>query len=604
MIYPNVLVIAPYEGMAETFEQIKKMQNNMMITIRTGNLEEGLQIAREEHHNSYDVIISRGGTANLLRSELDIPVIEANISVYDVLRAIKMAENFSGRFVIAGFSSITDCAKILCDLLQYNDIEIITYQSQEDALARIQDLIHQNVDLIICDMIGTIICNHLGVSSILISNGIESIQAALDNAIQTIQYSSYVHRQKDLFQAMLTLGEDEYIILGEKGDIRYSTLGSSLQDQTILNFAQTYRTAFLNMPDQQISKVLENLEITITNQHYIYQNTRYTFLKINKKNAIAKENDDSIMIYNSSPRKEDDFSGNFNSANYVGDTRALIESYSNTPFPVLITGESGTGKDRTAALIHEGSTLKKAPLYTIDCTLTTDRQWSALLSNASSPLANVRTTIYFRRVDTLSPFQLDKLLKYADQTNLCKRNRLIFSILNTIKHDDSNDIQNRLANELLCMVLKLQPLRERLEDLPSITTLYLNQTNTSLGRQIIGFTQDAMELMKQFSWPHNLDQLHRIIHELAAAAKGPYIQAASVKQLLQKEMPADYFPINAKDGLTPINLQHSLDEINYEIVTRVLQEENNSRERAANRLGISRSTLWRMLKAHSEQAKK
>ncbi|MDD2957226.1 MAG: PrpR N-terminal domain-containing protein [Lachnospiraceae bacterium] len=600
MFYPKLLVIAPYEGMAETFSQVAKTQNNANITIRTGNLEEGLRIAYEENYRSYDVIISRGGTATLLRSELDIPVIEASISVYDVLRAIKMAENFSGRFVIAGFSSITDCAKILCDLLQY-ELEIITYQSENDALSCIQNQMLKNTDLIICDMIGTIICNRLGVSSILISNGVESIQAALDNALQTVQYSKYVHRQKDLFQAMLTLGNDEYIVLGEKGDIWYSTLNSTPQDQMILNFAQTYRTAFLNMPDQQVSKILDAQEVTITSQHFIYQNTKYTFLKICKKVTISTEDDNSIMVYNAASRNEDDFSGNFNSANYIGDTRALIESYGNTPFPVLITGESGSGKDRAAALIHEGSSYKKAPLYTINCALITERQWTTLLSSAASLLTNVRTTIYFRRIDALTPVQLDKLLKYAEQTNLVKRNRLIFSIPDVPDNSDSDLAKNRLTKELLCMVLHLPPLRERLDDLPSITTLYLSQTNTSLGKQIIGFTPEAMELMQSFTWPHNLDQLHRIIHELAAVTKGPYIQAAAVKQLLKKEAPAEFSSISSTNGLTSINLHQPLDDINYEIIYRVLQEENNNRERAAKRLGISRSTLWRMLKSRSAQ---
>lgn len=75
-------------------------------------------------HNNYDVILSRGGTAKLIRSAVDLPVAEISISGYDILRTIKLAQNYSGKFAIAGFSSITENAHMICDLLQY-DIDIL-----------------------------------------------------------------------------------------------------------------------------------------------------------------------------------------------------------------------------------------------------------------------------------------------------------------------------------------------------------------------------------------------------------------------------------------------------------------------------------------------
>ena len=134
----KMLAVAPYEGMAEAITAIAKERNDIELTVQTGDLSTGKNIAIELSHNNYDVIISRGGTAELIRSAVEIPVVEVSISVYDVLRAIKLAENYSGKFVIAGFSGITYYARLLCDLLQY-DIDIITFTSEEDAFPALRD---------------------------------------------------------------------------------------------------------------------------------------------------------------------------------------------------------------------------------------------------------------------------------------------------------------------------------------------------------------------------------------------------------------------------------------------------------------------------------
>ncbi len=214
----RILVIAPYEGMAETFSQLAPRFPEVSLTIRTGNLEAGLKTARSLVHNNYDAIISRGGTAKLIRSELDIPVVEAPISVYDVLRSIKMAENYSGKFAIAGFSSLTDCAHILCDLLQYH-VDIFTFEQRSDVMPALKSLRMRGYNLVICDMIGTIISSQLGISSILVSSGTESCENAINEVVQLISVSRHVHRQKNLLQAILTESDDDYLIYDPQGCI-------------------------------------------------------------------------------------------------------------------------------------------------------------------------------------------------------------------------------------------------------------------------------------------------------------------------------------------------------------------------------------------------
>ena len=105
-------------------------------------------------HSNYDIILSRGGTAELIRSAVDLPVAEISISGYDILRTIKLAQNYSGKFAIAGFSPITENAHMICDLLQY-DIDILTFSSEEEAYRSLQAAKKNGCTLVLCDITGT-----------------------------------------------------------------------------------------------------------------------------------------------------------------------------------------------------------------------------------------------------------------------------------------------------------------------------------------------------------------------------------------------------------------------------------------------------------------
>ena len=129
----KILAVAPYEGIADIIREAAAERGDIDITVQTGDLYHGKKIAEELANKNYDVIVSRGGTAQLIHAAVETPVIDISVSVYDILRAIKLAENYSGRIAIAGFSGITENARILCDLLQY-DIDIFTFGKDDDAV--------------------------------------------------------------------------------------------------------------------------------------------------------------------------------------------------------------------------------------------------------------------------------------------------------------------------------------------------------------------------------------------------------------------------------------------------------------------------------------
>lgn len=587
----KILAVAPYEGMADVISSVAQSRDDVEITVQTGDLDTGKNIALELAHKNYDVILSRGGTAELIRSNVELPVIEIPISVYDVLRTIKLAENYSGKFIITGFPAITSCARTLCDLLQY-DIDIMTFTDKSDVLPLLRKAQLGGCTLVLSDMIGTKAATELGMNSILIPSGVESITSAINEAAKFVHASTHVHKQKDLFQALLTDGDREFLIYNPAGGLWFSSIPATENNTSILNLAQTYLKAFMKVPDQTISRQIRDKVYILRNRHLLYDDQKYIAITIDRRDAILDEEDLGITIYNQQDQTENESAYDYSGAHTLGHIGDLIAEYARSTAPVLIVGEPGTGKDKVARLLYESGPYSTAPLYTIHCGLMRDRKWNNLMNSAASPLTTAGATIYLKDMGALSDTQQEELFSYIENSGLTKRNRLICSLITDPESAQaSRQCRSTLENRFCCLTLQLSSLRERIEDLPSIAALYIHRMNVSTGKQVIGFEAEAMDLMRSFSWPNNLDQLHHVIKELITITRTAYITYENTQLMLAQE------PGTTSSGpISGLDLSGTLDEINERIIYQVLEEENGSKERTARRLGISRSTLWRVLK--------
>ena len=103
----RILGIAPYTGMKSTMEHIARERADLKLDVYIGDLDQGVHIALNNIQSNYDILISRGGTASLLEKESSLPVVTVEISTYDILRTIKLCENYSQPLAIVGFPNVT-----------------------------------------------------------------------------------------------------------------------------------------------------------------------------------------------------------------------------------------------------------------------------------------------------------------------------------------------------------------------------------------------------------------------------------------------------------------------------------------------------------------
>lgn len=597
----HILGIAPYEGMKTIMQKLAEDRNDLELDVFVGDLQDGVEIARRNFHNNYDIIISRGGTAKLLGQISHLPVIEVGLSVYDILRAIKLSENYSDQYAIVGFSGITANAHLLCDLLQYH-IDIFTINSPEEVEQTLNDLKKNGYKMVLCDMIGYTTAKHLGMNTILITSGVESISDAFDQAVKLSSGYSSIKSENLFYCDILRGGSDQIIILKENGDLFFSTfeegVPSSLEGILYHEIASVI--------DRKTQKFFKNLDGIL----YSFSCRKLTFLGENyaafyfSSNQVPFTSGKYGIQYSTWKDAEENFSSSFYGiTGSIASFQTTVEHINQTSLPIMLSGETGTGKEQLARAIYCKSQLRTNPLITVNCTLLGDRNWNFLTNHYNSPFNDNNNTIYLKDITSLPPNRRQQLLSIIIDTNLCRRNRVIFSSSCLAGQGISPDAME-FVNQLSCLTVQLPPLRERTSEIPTLTSLYLNTLNVSMTNQIIGLEPEAMELLQNYSWPCNYTQFKRVLSELALITTTPYIQKEQTAALLEKEQQTDApVSLSSCPGTAgsfsrshTIDLTRPLSEITQDIIRIVLEDCNGNQSAAAKQLGIGRSTLWRYLK--------
>ena len=228
----RILGIAPYQGIASLMDTVCADRENVEIDTFVGDMAAGLQIAQQRLADpgaDYDVILSRGGTAELIRQNTDLPVIDIPLSVYDILRTIKLAENYEFSYAIIGFPAITRNAAFVCDVLRYA-VEIHTIHDLAEArgvLARLRD---KDCRLLLCDVVTTSLAQEYGIPTILFTSGLESVGEALDEAVQQALHQRQIRTQEDFFCQTLQALPHDTLVLRPDGTALVSAVHDPLPD--------------------------------------------------------------------------------------------------------------------------------------------------------------------------------------------------------------------------------------------------------------------------------------------------------------------------------------------------------------------------------------
>jgi DNA-binding NtrC family response regulator len=588
--YIRVLGIAPYEGMKIQMLNLAKEYPQIDLTVHVGDMEQGLIIARNNFHGDFDAVISRGATAQMLRQQLTIPVIEIEISMYDILCAIKLADGLKKKTTMISFADIRNHVLPLCDLLEC-DIDIHTVDSIEAVETTLRSLQDNQCETILCDVIVNTAAQRLGINSFLITSGIDSIRNAFHQVLLLCDSQQYL-RDENLFFRELIRGQiGQTVVFDSQENLFLSTLEDlkpELLDLLQQELSQTQEG------DQRISRSLNGMRYSIRVRQIASGALRYTAFFFDERKLPVSSNQMGISFSGRAEAEAAYYNSIFSFVGNLQDFQQEIDQISRSTAPVIFTGEDGTGKESIVSMLYIKGLLRNNPLVSINCSLLNDRSWGFLMEHHNSPLADEGSTLYFANVDVLPLERQYQLIAVLTEMKVCQRNRVMISCV-CQSGEYISKVGALFREKLSCLSLYLPPLRQLSHQIPTLMNLCLSHMNVNMPIQILGADAEALSLLQRYNWPHNYTQFRRVIEELAVTGTSQIITAENVRQVLLKERHVGAFSTQKENAATPLDLNRTLTEISQDIAIRVVDETEGNHTAAAKRLGISRTTLWRLL---------
>lgn len=588
----RLLVVLPYEGLKKLFlTQIKDFPEIQLTTVVASRFDAVKVVADRLSKGNCDMVASRGGTAELLRKKFDhITILDIPVGFDDIFRAVLLAQNYKEKFAVVSFPSIAEIAQNLCNMLHF-DNEVFTICSEEESKQKLLEMRKQGYTMIVGDVTTASHANTLGMNTILIMSGENSVRSILQQVVNLSNIKKDSIERSNYLSGIKETMPDFIGIYDEAGTVLFTNQDNSASYAEITDYIDGHFEA-IKKQDEFKTEFHANKKICVLYSRirkaeegaHIFVYAREIYEEASERTSgitIMEEADDNYV-----------FESHFGVSNSIGRMKDAIAKCCDTRNPILILGENGCGKDAAAASIHRLGYNKNGPCFVIDYENMTLKEWNSFFQKSSSPLLNVKCTVYFKNLQKMNEELQKTLIEFIENSNLCRRNQVIFSAVAGFGEENCRMVKY-LLTKTKCILLQAMPVRKRMEELPSLTAIYISEINIQTGKQFLGLDSAAMDALASYSWPGNITQLKRVLLEAALLADGNYITSQNIRTCIENEM----FESDAS-VVCNIDLNRSLDEITYDVVRMVVKEEGNSKKKAAERLGISRTTVWRILNSH------
>ncbi len=288
-----------------------------------------------------------------------------------------------------------------------------------------------------------------------------------------------------------------------------------------------------------------------------------------------------------------------------------IRKVATTDVPVLVIGESGTGKELTAKAIHERSLRKAGPFVTINCgaipeTLLESELFGHERGAFTGAIQQKKGKVEYAQGGTLFldevgelPLALQvKVLRFLDDQTLERvGGRQQIQVDARIIAATNMDLKEAIAHgrfredlyyRLGVVAIHIPPLRERGEDILLMAQLFLKWVSEQMRKPVLGFTKEAIQAIQAYPWPGNVRELSNKIRRAVVMAEGPYIAPEDLD-----------LPGTEEDQTqTPFSLRDARGRIEADLIAQALTFHHGNLSRVAEEVGISRTTLYGLLKKY------
>lgn len=587
--------------------------------------ESVVEVVRREFAHDTGVVVARGHQAQLLKSQLNIPVVDIVLSGMDMAILLSHARRLlnrpTPRIAFIGFRYMFPDCSPLADIL---DVDPCIYYavSGKDVPAVVEQAVLKGAELIIG---GTMACQHatrLGVPSLFMDSMKESVRTAIRTAIHTLDATLLEQKRSAEFSSLLDYSFDSILKLNQDGCIES---GNRLAEKMLRQpMAELIGKKFFDMPAVQITPVLAE---AIAQHKSLYS----TIIRIGSDSFVA--NIASVHVEN----RHDGFIISMQEFGVIDDLEETIRAgrrqqgyvaaahfetfnacsprlvslladakqYAQYDVALLVTGPRGLPKTELAQCIHNASLRKRNPfvmaeLSTIPIATQTEFLFgSDVVPTSHGLISTAHTgTLFLLDAHLLSSESQHQLLNVLRNGHYFRKGSSrptpvsVRIICATFKELDTLAAQGRfsepLANTLSSVVLHFPSLKEIREDIPHMLAECLDKACAKYKKNLM-MTDDAIALLTAYDWPGNLRSMAALCERAVMLATTQIIDAAFIRHRL---LPTPAEPATAEAPvLVTVNPEENR-------LRAALRAAGDNRQQAAQLLGVSRSTLWRKMKKY------
>ncbi|MZQ98392.1 MAG: AAA family ATPase [Acidaminobacter sp.] len=614
----SIVLIAPNLAVASTAEKAKK-KYNLDLDIHVGLMDEGVEIAEKLIKQGTKVIISRGGTAILLRKKWDLQVVEIKMVLDDAVSAIKEASKFGKKIQFVGFSNHLKGFDSLGPLLGL-EIQQSVLEDWKDAKPQIMEAQQKGVNVIVGGAFQNKIAAELGMPSIFLSSSESAIYLAYSEAMALLNVILSKERSEREFQEILDYSGDGFVAIDNFGQI---TLVNNFIKRVFQTGSEELTGKNIKESLPLIGNLVDFLNPDVQASSDVINTGDYTLLY----NRIRLVNDDVIVGAMATLKDirqvqaedqrirlkqyADGLYAKYNFSDLIGsnidfvNSKKMAESFAKTDSTILITSESGTGKELFAQAIHNASPRAKGPFVAINCaSLAESILESELFGYVEGAFTGTRKsgkpgvfemakggTIFLDEIGELPVNLQSKLLRVLQERSVMRLgdDKIIPVDVRVIAATNRNLVENvkggtfrkDLFFRLNVLRLTLPPLNKRGDDLLQLASFFLKKHGVEKEAPL---SEDVTYLLQNYSWPGNIRELENLMERVAVLGQSNDLFDIICEHIREFDSLDD----SHKENLT------------VDSVVKALTATKGSKTKAAKLLGVHRSTLWRFLDDHPD----
>ena len=635
---PRILFISTYSELAETARDISD-KLKLPLTVYEGGILKGGHLFAKEKEKNYDVIISQGGTAAAIKSLVNIPVVSIEISIMEFLNALLYAKKFNTKIgvIVYRTENLTDLENLRSVL--GIDFKVFPYSTREELIEQIEDATSTNEKLTVIGMGSCVteIALEKKLNCVLVKSSRKAVEQAIYGAKNICDLSKREKERAERLKTVIDYSGEGIIALDRNGitttfnptaEKIFNITSENVVGKHITSFAQDGSFgAIFEDGSYEAGKIFKvnNVQIIVNRVPVIVDSEQVgTVITIQEVTNIQKmEQKVRTELYNKGMVARYTFKEIVGDSQEIKDTIEKAKRYAQASTTVLIEGETGSGKELFAQSIHNSSARKEGPFVAINCAaLPESLLESELFGYVEGAFTGAKKggkpglfelahkgTIFLDEIGEMPLSLQSRLLRVLQEREVLRIGgdyilnvdiRVIAATnLNLYKMVKEHKFREDLYYRINVLNLKIPPLSQRKDDIPLLVKHLMGLMNKKHMTRIKEITDSGMNLLKSYQWPGNIRELENFVEKLVILANGPVIDKEFTEQLLMGHIAhkdTSLFVEQPKDKDAVVIEIGDLREMELQIIRSVSNMVKGDKNKIAEKLGISRTTLWKKLK--------